>query len=244
MVLVGGGVIGLEMGSVWSRLGAKVTVVEFLDRICPGMDLELTKMFQKTLKSQGFEFRLQQKVTATEVTDDGVKVTVEPSAGGEAEILDADVVLVSTGRRPYTDKLGLDKLGIPTNKFGQIEVDESFRTVVPSVYAIGDCIPGPMLAHKAEEEGIAAVETIAGMAGHVNYDAIPGVLHVPRNRVGWQDGGGAEGGGRRLQEGHVSIFGQLARGRTRTRKGWSSFFLTRKRTGFWGSTSWGPTRAR
>ena len=178
MVLVGGGVIGLEMGSVWSRLGAKVTVVEFLDRICPGMDLELTKMFQKTLKSQGFEFRLEQKVTATEVTDNGVKVTVEPSAGGEAEVLDADVVLVSTGRRPFTDNLGLDKVGIPTNKFGQIEVDESFRTVVPSVYAIGDCCPGPMLAHKAEEEGIAAVEYIAGMKGHVNYDAIPGVIYT------------------------------------------------------------------
>ena len=178
MVLVGGGVIGLEMGSVWSRLGAKVTVVEFLDRICPGMDMELTKMFQKTLKSQGFEFRLKQKVTGTEVTDDGVKVTVEPSEGGDAEVIDADVVLVSTGRRPYTDNLGLDKLGIPTNKFGQIEVDETFRTVVPSVYAIGDCIPGPMLAHKAEEEGIAAVENIAGMAGHVNYDAIPGVIYT------------------------------------------------------------------
>ena len=178
MAVIGGGVIGLEMGSVWSRLGADVTVIEFLDRICPAMDQELTKKFQQTLKKQGFKFNLKTKVTSSEVTSDGVKLTTEPSKGGDAKEEVYDLVLVATGRRPYTDGLGLDALGIQQDKLGRIQVDEHFRTAVPNIYAIGDCINGPMLAHKAEEEGIAAVETIAGFAGHVNYDAIPGVIYT------------------------------------------------------------------
>ena len=178
MAVIGGGVIGLEMGSVWSRLGANVTVIEFLDRICPSMDVELTKKFQQTLKKQGFKFQMKTKVTQSEVTDDGVVLTTEPSKGGDAKEEKYDIVLVATGRRPYTDGLGLEDLGIPTDQLGRIEVDEHFKTAVPSIYAIGDCIDGPMLAHKAEEEGIAAIETIAGFAGHVNYNAIPGVIYT------------------------------------------------------------------
>lgn len=174
MAVIGGGVIGLEMGSVWSRLGANVTVIEFMDRLCPAMDQELTKKFQTTLKKQGFKFKLKTKVTKSEVLADGVLLTTEPSKGGDATEEKYDVVLVATGRRPYTEGLGLEELGIQKDKLGRIDVDDHFRTAVPSIYAIGDCIDGPMLAHKAEEEGIAAVETIAGFAGHVNYDAIPG----------------------------------------------------------------------
>lgn len=178
MAVIGGGVIGLEMGSVWSRLGTKVTVIEFMDRICPSMDLELTKKFQQTLKKQGFKFKLKTKVTSNEVVEDGVLITTEAAKGGKEKTEKYDVVLVSTGRRPYTDGLNLDALGIATDKLGRIEVDEHFKTAVPSIFAIGDCIDGPMLAHKAEEEGIAAIETIAGFAGHVNYDTIPGVIYT------------------------------------------------------------------
>jgi dihydrolipoamide dehydrogenase len=178
MAVVGGGVIGLEMGSVWSRLGTEVTVIEFMDRLCPAMDQELTKKFQTTLKKQGFKFQLKTKVTSSQVEDDGVVLTTEPSKGGDAKTAKYDIVLVATGRRPYTEGLGLEELGIQKDKLGRIEVDEHFRTAVPNIYAIGDCIDGPMLAHKAEEEGIAAVETIAGFAGHVNYDAIPGVIYT------------------------------------------------------------------
>jgi dihydrolipoamide dehydrogenase len=142
------------------------------------MDQELTKKFQQTLKKQGFKFNLKTKVVSSEVTADGVKITTEPSKGGDPKEEVFDIVLVATGRRPYTDGLGLEKLGIQKDKLGRIEVDEHFRTAVPNIYAIGDCIDGPMLAHKAEEEGIAAVETIAGFAGHVNYDAIPGVVYT------------------------------------------------------------------
>ena len=173
MAVIGGGVIGLEMGSVWSRLGANVTVIEFMDRLCPSMDQELTKKFQTTLKKQGFKFKLKTKVTESQVVDDGVVLKTEPSKGGESQEEKYDIVLVATGRRPYTDGLGLEELGIQKDRLGRIEVDEHFKTAVPSIYAIGDCIDGPMLAHKAEEEGIAAAETIAGFAGHVNYDAIP-----------------------------------------------------------------------
>lgn len=178
MVVVGGGVIGLEMGSVWRRLGTKVTVVEFLDTITPGIDKEITQQFLKILKKQGMEFMLSTKVVASSVNADGVTLTVEPSAGGAATTVNADVVLVSTGRRPFTKNIGLEKLGIETDKIGRIKVDSHFRTGVPGVWAIGDCIDGPMLAHKAEEEGIACVENIAGFAGHVNYDAIPGVVYT------------------------------------------------------------------
>lgn len=178
MVVIGGGVIGLEMGSVWSRLGSEVTVVEFMDGICGEMDKELTKNFERVLKKQGIKFKLKTKVTGTEVTDSGVNVTIEPSKGGDPKTLEADVVVVSTGRVPYTQGLGLEELGIPMDNRGRVEVDEHFRTNIPNIYAIGDCIKGPMLAHKAEEEGIACVETIAGFAGHVNYNAIPGVIYT------------------------------------------------------------------
>lgn len=178
MVLIGGGVIGLEMGSVWSRLGSKVTVVEFLDRVCPSMDKEITTAFTRILKKQGLKFKFKTKVTSSEVTESGVKLTMEPSGGGDSTTMEADVVLVATGRRPFTANLGCDELGISMDKMGRIEVDSHFRTAVPSIFAIGDCIAGPMLAHKAEEEGIACVESIAGFAGHVNYDAIPGVVYT------------------------------------------------------------------
>jgi dihydrolipoamide dehydrogenase len=178
MAVVGGGVIGLEMGSVWRRLGTEVTVIEFMDRLCPAMDQETTKKFQTTLKKQGFKFQLKTKVVKSEVDADGVTLHTEAAAGGKEKSAKYDIVLVATGRRPYTEGLGLESLGIQTDRLGRIEVDEHFRTAVPSIYAIGDCIDGPMLAHKAEEEGIAAVETIAGYAGHVNYDAIPGVIYT------------------------------------------------------------------
>ncbi|GMH48576.1 hypothetical protein TrRE_jg407, partial [Triparma retinervis] len=178
MAVIGGGVIGLEMGSVWSRLGTEVTVIEFMDRLCPAMDVELTKKFQTTLKKQGFKFKMKTKVTESKVTEGGVELTMEPSKGGEEKKDEYDIVLVATGRRPYTEGLNLDNMGIQTDALGRIAVDEHFRTAVPSIYAIGDCIDGPMLAHKAEEEGIAAVETMAGFAGHVNYDAIPGVIYT------------------------------------------------------------------
>lgn len=178
MVVVGGGVIGLEMGSVWRRLGTKVTVVEFLDSITPGIDKETANNFLKILKKQGMEFKLSTKVMGSKVTDEGVQLTVEPSAGGAASTIDAEIVLVSTGRRPFTKNIGLEALGIEMDKIGRIKVDDHFRTKIPSIFAIGDCIEGPMLAHKAEEEGIACVENIAGFAGHVNYDAIPGVVYT------------------------------------------------------------------
>ncbi|KAL3816723.1 LOW QUALITY PROTEIN: hypothetical protein ACHAXA_002209 [Cyclostephanos tholiformis] len=178
MAVIGGGVIGLEMGSVWNRLGSEVTVIEFMDRVCPAMDSELTKKFQATLKKQGFKFRMSTKVVKSEVVGDSVHITTEPSKGGDQTTEIYDIVLVATGRRPYTAGLGLENLGIQTDKLGRIDVDSHFRTAVPNIYAIGDCIDGPMLAHKAEEEGIAAVETIAGYAGHVNYDAIPGVIYT------------------------------------------------------------------
>mmetsp|Transcript_4505 Transcript_4505/g.5080 ORF Transcript_4505/g.5080 Transcript_4505/m.5080 type:complete len:510 (-) Transcript_4505:42-1571(-) len=178
MIVIGGGVIGLEMGSVWNRLGSNVRVVEFMERICPEMDQELSKNFQKTLKKQGLKFTMKTKVVGTEIKGDKVVVTTEPAAGGEQKTFEVDTVLVSTGRRPYTEGLGLDDLGIQKNDRGFITVDEHFRTNIPSIYAIGDCIPGPMLAHKAEEEGVAAVEIMAGKSGHVNYDAIPGVVYT------------------------------------------------------------------
>uniref|UniRef100_A0A7S2RSC7 Dihydrolipoyl dehydrogenase n=1 Tax=Mucochytrium quahogii TaxID=96639 RepID=A0A7S2RSC7_9STRA len=178
LTVVGGGVIGLEMGSVWARLGSEVTVVEYMDHLCPGMDKELIKTMERTLKKQGFKFKLKTKVVASEVTDSGVELTVEPSAGGEPEKIQTDCVIVSTGRRPYTEGLGLDAVGIPTDKMGRVEVDDYFRTNIPSIFAIGDCIQGPMLAHKAEEEGIAAVECIQGFKPHVNYNAIPGVIYT------------------------------------------------------------------
>ncbi|WP_298396099.1 dihydrolipoyl dehydrogenase [Sphingobium sp.] len=178
LVVVGGGVIGLELGSVWKRLGAKVTVVEYLDQILPGMDGEVRKEANKIFKKQGFEYKLGTKVTGAEVGKKGVTLTVEPAAGGDAEKIEADVVLVSIGRRPNTQGLGLDKIGLELNARGQIETDHEFGTKVPGVWAIGDVIPGPMLAHKAEDEGIAVAENIAGLTGIVNHDVIPSVVYT------------------------------------------------------------------
>ena len=178
LVVVGGGYIGLEMGSVWQRLGAEVTVVEFLDRIVPGMDGEIAKTFQRILKKQGFAFRLSTKVTAAETGKTGVKLTLEPAKGGQPESLEADVVLVAVGRRPYTEGLGLDRAGVAQDDAGRIKVDAHFQTNIAGIYAIGDVIAGPMLAHKAEEEGVAVAEILAGQAGHVNYDTVPGVVYT------------------------------------------------------------------
>lgn len=177
MIVVGGGVIGLELGSVWRRLGAKVTVVEFLDRILPGMDGDTAKQFMRILKKQGMDFKLGHKVTGVEKLKSKTKVSIEPSKGGDAEIIDADVVLVAIGRRPFTQNLGLESVGVEMDKRGFIPTTH-FQTNVAGIYAIGDCTPGPMLAHKAEDEAVACVETIAGKSGHVNYDVIPGVVYT------------------------------------------------------------------
>lgn len=178
LVVIGGGVIGLELGSVWSRLGADVTVVEFLDRLVPGTDNEVATQFQKLLVKQGFKMKLGHKVTKAEKTKSGVVLTVEPSAGGQAETLEADVVLVAVGRTAASKNMGLEEAGIELDKRGRIVVDAHYATNVPGIYAIGDVIAGPMLAHKAEEEGVALAELLAGQAGHVNYDAIPGVIYT------------------------------------------------------------------
>lgn len=178
MVVIGGGVIGLELGSVWKRLGAKVTVVEYLDQLLPGMDGDVRKEAAKIFKKQGMELKLSTKVTGVTVKGDKATVTVEPAAGGAAETLEADAVLVSIGRRPNTEGLALDRAGLTTNKRGQIEIDHDFATGVPGIWAIGDVVPGPMLAHKAEDEGIAVAENIAGLTGIVNHDVIPGVVYT------------------------------------------------------------------
>jgi dihydrolipoamide dehydrogenase len=178
LVVVGGGVIGLELGSVWSRLGAKVTVVEFLDQILGGMDGEVSKQFLRMLGKQGMEFKLGAKVTNVERTEAGAKVTFEPVKGGEAQSIEADVVLIATGRKPYTEGLGLENVGVTLDNRGRVEIDGQYRTNVAGIYAIGDVVKGPMLAHKAEDEGVAVAEIIAGQHGHVNYDAIPGVVYT------------------------------------------------------------------
>ena len=178
MVLIGGGVIGLEMGSVYARLGTEVTVVEFLDHITPGMDGEVQKNFQKILKKQGLDFVMGAAVTSVETLKTKAKVNYTLRKDDSAHQLDADVVLVATGRKPFTDGLGLDKLGVELTKGGQIRTDKHWQTSVKGVYAIGDVIEGPMLAHKAEDEGMAAAEVIAGKAGHVNYGVIPGVIYT------------------------------------------------------------------
>ncbi|WP_238120334.1 MULTISPECIES: dihydrolipoyl dehydrogenase [unclassified Xanthobacter] len=178
LVVVGAGVIGLELGSVWRRLGAQVTVVEFLDRILPGMDSEVARSFQRILEKQGFAFKLGTKVTGVDTKGKSLKVSVEPAAGGAAEVLEADVVLVAIGRVPYTTGLGLEEVGVAKDPRGRVVTDGHFATSVPGIYAIGDAIVGPMLAHKAEDEGVALAELLAGKAGHVNYDVIPGVVYT------------------------------------------------------------------
>ena len=178
LVVIGGGYIGLELGSVWKRLGAEVTVVEYLDRLVPGMDAEIAKTFERVLGKQGIKFRLSTKVTGAVRGNDGVTLTVEPAKGGEAEQIKADVVLVAIGRRAYTDHVGLQEAGVTLDDRGRVLVDTHYATNVPGIYAIGDVIAGPMLAHKAEEEGVALAERLAGQAGHVNYDVIPGVVYT------------------------------------------------------------------
>jgi len=184
LVVVGAGIIGLELGSVWRRLGSDVTVVEFLDRITPGVDDEVTKFLQRALAKQGLKFKLGSKVTKADASAAGVSLTVEPAKGGAAETLEADIVLVAIGRRPYVQGLGLDKAGVKMTERGRIAVDGHFQTSVPGIYAIGDVIDGPMLAHKASEDGIACVETIAGQKGHVNWDLVPSVVYT-QPEVAW-----------------------------------------------------------
>ncbi len=178
LVVIGGGYIGLELGSVWRRLGAEVTVVEFLDRVVPTMDGEISKAFERILAKQGMTFRLQTKVTAARADKKGVTLSLEPAKGGESEQITADVVLLAIGRRPYTEGLGLAEVGVALDERGRIKTDAHYATSVPGIYAIGDVIAGPMLAHKAEEEGVALAEILAGQAGHVNYGAIPGVVYT------------------------------------------------------------------
>ena len=215
MVVIGGGVIGLELGSVWRRLGAEVIVVEFLDEILPGMDGEVRKEAHKIFKKQGFDIRTGAKVTKAEVKGDTVTLTVEPAKGGAAETIDADVVLVSIGRRPNTDGLGLDKAGLKTNNRGQIEVDHEFRTPIAGVWAIGDVTPGPMLAHKAEDEGIAVAENIAGLTGIVNHAVIPSVVYTMPEIAGV---GLTEEGARKDGEVKVGKFPMLANSRAKTNR--------------------------
>jgi len=178
LLVVGAGVIGLELGSVWRRLGAQVTVVEFLDRILPGMDGEVARQFQRILQKQGMTFKLSSKVTGIDTSGKTLKVTVEPAAGGSSEMLDADVVLVAIGRVAYTDGLGLEAIGVKTDNRGRVIVDAHYASNIPGIYGIGDVIAGPMLAHKAEDEGMAVAEILAGQAGHVNYDVIPNVIYT------------------------------------------------------------------
>jgi dihydrolipoamide dehydrogenase len=177
LLIIGAGVIGLELGSVWGRLGSQIIVVEYLDRILPGMDTEVAKSFQRILEKQGMAFHLSSKVTKVEAGKSGAKVTVEPAGGGEATIMEADVVLVAVGRRPNTDGLGLEAAGVAMER-GRVTIGHHYETNVPGIYAIGDVVKGPMLAHKAEDEGVAVAEILAGKAGHVNYDVIPGVVYT------------------------------------------------------------------
>jgi dihydrolipoamide dehydrogenase len=177
LVVIGAGIIGLELGSVWRRLGAEVTVIEYLDRICPGMDAELAKAFQRILAKQGVNFRLGAKVTGAKAGKAKVDLTVEPAAGGAAETLSAERVLRAIGRRPYTEGLGLETVGLVPDARGFIETDH-FRTAAPGVWAVGDVIHGPMLAHKAEEDAVACIELIAGKAGHVDYNLVPSVVYT------------------------------------------------------------------
>ena len=178
LVVVGGGYIGLELGSVWRRLGAEVTVVEFLDRIVPTMDGEVARALQRLLARQGMQFRLNTRVVAARKNNEGVTLTLEASKGGESEEITADIVLVSIGRRPYTNGLGLEDVGVALDERGRVRTDARFATNVPGIYAIGDVIAGPMLAHKAQDEGVALAELLAGQAGNVNYHAIPGVVYT------------------------------------------------------------------
>ncbi|KUR75462.1 dihydrolipoyl dehydrogenase [Novosphingobium sp. FSW06-99] len=220
LAVIGGGVIGLELGSVWRRLGAKVTVIEYLDQLLPGMDGDVRKEAAKIFKKQGLELKLSTKVTGVEVTGGKAVLTLEPSAGGASETLDADVVLVAIGRKPNTDGLGLDAIGLVPNARGQIETDHDFRTAVDGVWAIGDVIPGPMLAHKAEDEGIAVAENIAGLTGIVNHAVIPGVVYTNPEFAGV---GLTEEAARAAGEIKVGKFPMLANSRAKTNREFDGF---------------------
>ena len=213
MAVIGGGVIGLELGSVWRRLGAKVTVVEYLDALLPGMDMDVRKDAAKIFKKQGMEIRLGTKVTGATIKGKKATLTLEPAKGGAAETLEADCVLVSIGRRPHTEGLGLDAIGLVPNARGQIETGHDFRTSVDGVWAIGDCVPGPMLAHKAEDEGIAVAENIAGQTGIVNHAVIPGVVYTNPEFAGV---GLTEEQARELGEIKVGKFPMMANSRAKT----------------------------
>ena len=215
LAVIGGGVIGLELGSVWRRLGPEVTVVEFLDQILPGFDGDVRKEANKIFKKQGFDFRLSTKVTKAERKGDTVTLTVEPAKGGAAETIEADVVLVSIGRRPNTEGLALDKAGLTDQQRGQIETDHQFRTKVPGIWAIGDVIPGPMLAHKAEDEGIAVAENIAGQTGIVNENVIPTVVYTMPEIAGV---GLTEEEAEKSRRGKVGKFPMLANSRAKTNR--------------------------
>jgi dihydrolipoamide dehydrogenase len=215
MVVIGGGVIGLELGSVWRRLGAEVTVIEFLDQILPGFDGDVRKEANKILKKQGIDFKLSSKVTKAERKGDTVTLTVEPAAGGAAETIEADVVLVSVGRRPNTEGLALDKAGLQTNQRGQVDTDHQFQSSVPGIWAIGDVRPGPMLAHKAEDEGIAVAENIAGQTGIVNEEVIPTVVYTMPEIAGV---GLTEEQAREHGEVKVGKFPMLANSRAKTNR--------------------------
>jgi dihydrolipoamide dehydrogenase len=178
LVVVGGGVIGMELGSVWARLGAKVTVIEYLGKLLGQMDGDVSKHFQRILEKQGIAFKMSSKVTGVAKSKKGANVTFEPVAGGAAEVIEADVVLVATGRKPFTDGLGLAEAGVVLDRRGFVDIDDHWRTNVPGIYAIGDVVKGPMLAHKAEDEGVAVAEIMAGQHGHVNFDVIPGVVYT------------------------------------------------------------------
>ncbi len=178
MIVIGAGVIGLELGSVYRRLGSKVTVIEFMDRIAPGLDNEIAKAFTRFLKKEKFSFKFNKKCIRGEKTENGVKVFIEDNKTGKTEVVEADVCLLATGRAPYTENLGLDKLGIQVDKQGRVGINEKFQTNVENVYAIGDIVEGPMLAHKAEEEGVAVTEFLTGRDIHLNYSAIPGVIYT------------------------------------------------------------------
>ena len=213
LVVIGGGVIGMELGSVWKRLGAKVTVVEYLDQILPGFDGDVRKEANKIFRKQGFEFKLSTKVTGVTVQGDRASVAVEPAKGGEGETIQADAVLVAIGRRPNTDGLALDKAGLSVNARGQVEIDHDFRTSVPGIWAIGDVAPGLMLAHKAEDEGIAVAENIAGQHGIVNHDVIPSVVYTMPEFAGV---GLTEEAAREKGEVRVGKFPMMANSRAKT----------------------------
>ncbi len=215
LVVIGGGVIGLELGSVWRRLGAKVTVVEFLDQLLPGMDGDVRKEAARIFKKQGMELRLSTKVTGASVKGKKATLTLEPAAGGASEIVEADCVLVSIGRRPNTEGLNLAAIGLETNQRGQIETDHAFRTKVDGVWAIGDVIPGPMLAHKAEDEGIAVAENIAGQHGNVNHAVIPSVVYTTPEIAGV---GLTEEAAKERGEIKVGKFPMLANSRAKTNR--------------------------